>query len=121
MKGLEYVDVIVDRGNTKIPVTVPEYEIAVLERIHNQDTSEGMIEMVHVGESRVLPITDYEGKLAEFNPVEAFNSLRRKYERPNAPSPVTAVYANPRDLASRVKLHDIDGRTLKRKTAETPA
>lgn len=111
MKGLEYFDVIVDRGTTKIPVTVPAYELPVLEAIHNQDTADGLIQMVQVGESRIEPLTE------DFDADAAFQALRRKYDS-QKDKPTLAVYKNSRDFARSVKLHDIDGRTLKRKPAE---
>jgi hypothetical protein len=109
MKQIQYVDVIVDRGTTKIPTTIPLYELPVLQAIHNQDTTEGLIEHVESHEPywRDLGLDD-EGDEIQFNAQDAYDNLRRKYDTMTC-SPAKFIYrAGPSDLARAVDVRTVN-------------
>jgi len=114
---IEYIDVLVDRGSTKIPVTIPAYELAVLQHIHNLDADDGVVEMVvaREGTSQWLPVED------GFNAQDAYDALRRKYQDSQTGF-VRAVYKNARELDKRLELREDEpkrrGRPPSDKTAE---
>lgn len=67
---ITFVDVIIDRDATvKIPVSVPEYEVPILEAIH--------------GEANIFvqPDSDHEVEVDELTAAEAWNTLQSKYSQ----------------------------------------
>ena len=60
--------ILIDRGVTlQVPVTAPEYEIAVLEQIH--------------GEEFIIRVSEATQDAEELTADEAFNTLRSKYSK----------------------------------------
>lgn len=109
MKGLEYIEVSVQRGNSNTIFTdIPAYELAVLQQIHDIDTADGVIAMVRVvSEGMIRPLIDGNGDPVEFDAQQALNAMRRKYDGNHQASPVLRVYNTARELAKRVQVHDI--------------
>lgn len=110
MKGLEYIEVSVQRGNSNTIFTdIPAYELAVLQQIHDIDTADGVIAMVRVvNEGMIRPLINDNGDPVEFDAQQALNAMRRKYDGNHQASPVLRVYNTARALAERVKVHDLD-------------
>ena len=90
MKAIETVDLLVARGqHTKIPVTVPLYELPVLEEIHNAtiEGGETVAMVTEIPESRRMqPVSD------DFDAQTAFDQLRRKYQDKSSAPLLHRVY-----------------------------
>jgi hypothetical protein len=81
---MERVTLLVERDtSTTIPMTVPDYEVPVLEAIHGS-------EMVHEVKRESV-------KAAKIDPQEAFEAMLRRYR--GSEEALTQVYAHPGVLA----------------------
>lgn len=88
---MDFYAVLIERdASTKIPLTVPEYEIPVLQAIHGDDR-------VHfVGDNRPVPNPRPD---RAFDPFDAYGALLRKYRQ--FTDAVRFVYASPQILARK--------------------
>ncbi len=90
---LKSVTAIIDRdAHTKLPATVFEYELPILELLY--------------GEEQVAVVAEEDVEVQSFSANEAFDALRRKYSPQNLDA-VTRIYAGPKALARAAGL-DID-------------
>jgi len=91
---MDFFSVIIERDtSSKIPLTVPEYEIPVLQAIHGESR-------VHIGEQVADPRPPADPPRGEFDPLVAFGALQRKYRQDSAA--LQHVYPTPRALAAAV-------------------
>lgn len=90
MITLALLTLLIDRdSSTKVPVTVFDYERAILEELH--------------GEELVYEVSAKDIEIKDFDVQKAYEGLKSKYQR-NKESEIAfkRIYPNVRDLARRV-------------------
>jgi len=91
---IQYIHCIIEKdASTRLPMCVPFYEYAILSAVHNRDTEEGTLEMVHIDETkgtdegREIRVLD-----PEFDVDDEFSRMLQIYGKNDNAKYVRAVY-----------------------------
>lgn len=97
MKGLEHLNVVVQRGtNVSIPLVIPSYELPVLQAIHDTNSESPMIFVR--GEPFICDVDDFDAD-------QALDALKRKYQ--DNRDAIDRVYKSSRELEQAVTLVEV--------------